>query len=111
MDIVDDLLKEKTEREKIFRNYIKFARKIKDVAKRYFGDVKVYVFGSVVRGNYHVMLSDIDVAIVTNCKDYKEIYSFKAEISEKFGDIFEIHIIDEGTWRFYEKFIDALIEI
>ncbi|WP_457548506.1 nucleotidyltransferase domain-containing protein [Archaeoglobus sp.] len=111
MDIVDDLLKEKSKREKIFKNYTEFVKKIKEVAKSYFGDVKVYVFGSAVRGNYHVMLSDIDVAVVTNCKDYVKIYSFKAEIFEKFEDVFEIHVVDERTWKIYKKFIDALIEI
>ena len=82
---------------KNFKNYIKLVSKIKEIAKSYFDNVKVYVFGSAVRGDYNVMLSDIDVAIVINCKDYVKIYSFKAEIFEKFGDVFEIHVIDERT--------------
>ena len=97
MDIVNELLKERRKREKIFKNYIKLVSKIKEIAKSYFGNVKVYVFGSAVRGGYNVMLSNIDVAIDTNCKDYVKIYSFKAEIFEKFGDVFEIHVIDERT--------------
>ncbi|WP_456468738.1 nucleotidyltransferase domain-containing protein [Archaeoglobus sp.] len=61
---------------------------IKGLAGRYFGSVKVYVFGFAVRGDYHVMLSDIDVAVVTGCEDRELIYRFtKAGSQQKFLEI------------------------
>ncbi len=54
------------------------------------------------------MLSNIDVAIVTSCKDRDRIYRFKTEVDEKFGDFFELHVVDERVWRFYRRFIDVL---
>ena len=50
MDIVRELLKEREERLKIFENYKEYAKIIKKIAQEIFGEVKVYVFGSVVRG-------------------------------------------------------------
>ncbi len=46
MNIVKELLKEREIRESYFKNYLEYA------------------FGSVVNGNYHIMLSDIDIAII-----------------------------------------------
>jgi predicted nucleotidyltransferase len=48
-----------------FSNYVEVAREVKELVNR---EVKagVFVFGSVVRGDYCVGLSDIDVAIVSS---------------------------------------------
>jgi len=111
MVIIDDLLKERKKRERIFKNYKDFAKLIKKLAEKYFNDVEVYVFGSVVRGDYHVMLSDIDIAIITECEDKNLIYQFKAEVDKNFGDMFELHVMNRRIWKFYKKFIDAFVEI
>jgi len=97
MDIVNDLIKERERREAIFENYERYVMEIKEIAKRYFGDVKVYIFGSVVRGDYHVMLSNIDIAVITDYKNRERILKFE--------------VLDEKRWRIYRKFIDCLKEI
>ena len=111
MDIVRELLKEREKRLKIFENYKEYAKIVKKLAQEVLGEVKVYVFGSVVRGDYHPMLSDIDVAVVTSCQDRKKHLEFKAKVARLFEDVFEIHILNENEWRFYRRFIDEFVEI
>ncbi len=108
--MIDELLKEKENRLKFFRDYLKYAKKIKEIAREMFGDVKVYVFGSAVRGDYHPMLSDIDVAVVTNCDDRRKHLEFKAKVA-RISDIFEIHVLSEREWKFYKRFIDEFVEV
>lgn len=110
MDIVDELLKEREGRLKIFREYLKYAKRIKEVAQEMLGDAKVYVFGSVVRGDYHPMLSDIDVAVVTKCKDRRKHLEFKVRVA-RISDVFEIHVLSEKEWKFYKRFIDEFVEV
>ena len=47
-----------------FKNYKKIAKEIKDLVNKYV-NAKVYVFGSVVKNEYCIGLSDIDIAIVS----------------------------------------------
>lgn len=108
--VIERLIEEKKKREEIFRNLEGYINVVKSIAERYFGSCKVFVFGSAVRGDYNVMLSDIDIAIVTECHESEKILKFKAEISKKW-DIFELHVIDEKTWNFYKRFIDIYKEI
>ncbi len=111
MDIVDELLREREKRLKIFRNYKDYAKIVKKIAEEILGDVKVYVFGSVVRGDYHPILSDIDIAIITNCSDIEKHLKLKAKVARLFEDIFEIHVLSEKEWKLYRRFIDKFIEI
>lgn len=111
MDIVRELLKEREKRIRIFKNYIEYVGIVKKIARDLLGDAKVYVFGSVVKGDYHPILSDIDVAVVTSCRDRKKHLELKAEVARLFGDIFEIHVLNENEWRFYKRFIDKFIEV
>ena len=106
--VVEDLIKEKKKRERIFRDYIKYAKEIKEIAKEFYGDVRLFVFGSVIRGDYNFMHSDIDIAVITDRKD--GIYEFKAKVA-KISDVFEVHVMDERMWEFYKRFIDRWIEI
>ena len=111
MDIVRELLKEREKRIRIFKNYIEYVGIVKKIARDLLGDAKVYVFGSVVKGDYHPILSDIDVAVVTSCRDRKKHLELKAEVARLFGDNFEIHVLNENEWRFYKRFIDKFIEV
>ena len=111
MDIVKELLKEREERIRIFKNYMEYAKVVKKIAQELLGDAKVYVFGSVVKGDYHPILSDIDVAVVTSCRDRRKRLELKAKVARLFGDIFEIHVLNENEWRFYKRFIDEFVEV
>jgi predicted nucleotidyltransferase len=54
------------ENEKYFKNYLSWGRKIKKIAKKLLGkDVRVLIFGSVVKGTWGPN-SDIDVLIISD---------------------------------------------
>lgn len=108
--VVERLIRERERRSEIFSNLDKHAKEVKKLAEKYFGNCKVYLFGSAVRRDYHVMLSDIDIAIVTDCIDRNRILRFKAEVSRKW-DIFELHVVNEDMWDFYRRFIDKFKEV
>ncbi len=59
-------------RKSYFENYEEFAKKVKELAKKFFGQnfSRVIVFGSVVKGEFSVGLSDIDIAILTKKHSY-----------------------------------------
>lgn len=46
------------------RNYREVAKKVGSIVERFDPEARVYVFGSVVRGNY-TAASDIDILVVT----------------------------------------------
>ncbi|MCS7094160.1 MAG: hypothetical protein RMJ18_03195 [Candidatus Aenigmarchaeota archaeon] len=56
------------------------------------------------------MLSDIEIAIVTPCKENEKILEFKAEVAKNW-DFFELHVVDEKLWNFYKRFIDVFKEV
>ncbi len=84
-------------------------RTIRKVAVEYFGpDVRIYLFGSVLRGNYGPQ-SDIDVAVVLKRRpSVEERVAFRSRIREELGLFhpFEIHIVSEDEWRgWYGRFL------
>ena len=52
-------------RKKFFDNWRYYVEKIKEFAEAELGEVEVYVFSSVVRGEAHPVPSDIDVLMVS----------------------------------------------
>lgn len=95
------------ERVKYFQNFVECAKEIKRVLAGILSDYKVYVFGSVVRGDYSPGLSDIDIAIVSdefeNREKKLEVYDL---LFEKFFDTpFEFHLLTMKRWKFYLNFI------
>lgn len=111
MDIVKRLIAEKQKRKKFFENYTYYAKEIKKIARKYFSDAKVYVFGSVVDGSYHVMLSDIDVAVVTSNFDKGKALELKIEVERKLSDVFQLHVLSEREWKFYLNFVKRYVEV
>ncbi len=88
---------------------------IKTVAREHFGfNVKVYLFGSVLRGDYGP-LSDIDVAVVLARRPpVKERMAFRSRLREELGLFhpFEIHIVSREDWEsWYMKFIKRYKEV
>jgi len=112
MDIVARLVKERKEREKVFSEYVAYASRVKQAAARFLKSYEVYVFGSVVKGDYHVMLSDIDIAVVTD--EPVDTATLKAAIEDelRIPGLFQIHVVTRRTWRnWYLKFIDSFVEV
>lgn len=108
--VVDRLIEEKKKNLEILEKLDEIAEEIKEMAFQYFGPCKVFIFGSVLRKDWHPTLSDIDVAIVTDCEKIEKILKFKTEIARKWS-IFELHVMNERVWNFYRRFIDELKEV
>jgi len=92
---------------KFFENYLEEARVIKKKVSRFLRECEVFVFGSVVRGDYSPGLSDIDVAIVSDefadRRKLEDVYDFLWE--EYFNAPFEFHLLTRKKWNFYRRFI------
>jgi len=94
------------------KNYLNIARKIKEIVKNFDTNAKVYVFGSVVRGNYTAN-SDIDIIIITSKIEQK--YDMMVAIyKELIYAPIELHIITKELYEnWYRRFIkpEEIIEI
>ena len=102
------VLHEAKERLHYLENYPKHIKRIKSRAKKILGDVKVIVFGSIVKGEYTPM-SDIDILIISenipsNIIEQAEI---KAKLLKGFKPgIFQIHLVkNEEYTNWYRNFI------
>lgn len=107
MTTLVDLLIERRKREKkYFRNYLFWAKKIKKEAEKNLGKVKVFLFGSIARGEA-TPGSDIDILIISpKLKSAKKKSEVRAKIFKKLGFIspFEIHLISPEEYRTWYKF-------
>jgi len=98
------------EKEKYFKNYIFWCKKIKKKAREILGeDVRVLVFGSIVKGNWGPN-SDIDVLIISKKlkNNLEESLHIKTEIKKKIGPFspFQIHLANLEEYKdWYKKFI------
>lgn len=100
------------ERKKYFENYLEYGEKIKRIARDVLGDdVKVLIFGSVVRGDWNAN-SDIDVLIVSEklSSNWEDNRWVRTHIKRSIGPLspFQIHLASveeyESWWkRFLEK--------
>ena len=93
------------------REYIKVARRVKGIVHSIDPDAKVYVFGSVVRGEATAM-SDIDILVVTKMIERK--YEMMVKVYKAVEEPVELHIVTEDLLeRWYKRFIpvEELIEI
>jgi len=104
--------------EKYFRDPLFYARILKELAREEFGEARVYVFGSVVRGEALPGASDIDLLVVTPKAPRK--ISLKGAFIDRFhrrlGDLFtpfEIHIVSPDEFEnWYKKFVkEDLVEV
>jgi len=104
-----DLLIEKTKREeKYFKNYLKYAGRIKKEAQELLGDVRVFIFGSILKKNE--IPQDIDVLIVSrNLTDYGVKSKTQRRLRKNIGIFspFEIHLVTpeeyNSWWKYFLK--------
>lgn len=108
------LIERARKNQKYFKNYLKYARIIKRVAKKELKEVKVYVFGSIVK-NTNLPSSDIDILIVSKNmpKKISDRSRIKAKIWKEIGIFspFEIHLVNEEEFKWYEKSIDKKVMV
>lgn len=110
---IDILIDEAKKKEKYFRDYLKYASLIKKEAKKLLGEVRVYVFGSILKRNE--VAQDIDVLIISSIlKTSRQKTIFLNKLSEKLGFLapFEIHPVNDEEYNsWYKYFIKEKIEI
>ncbi len=120
MSLVDIELEIAKEYEKYYKNALEYAKKIKEKAYEIFKDrlIAVYLFGSVVKGTWIPLKSDIDILIIVDLpKEITRKAFWKAEIALKIlkelnlPEIFQIHILSKEDFKEFEKFIDKKIKI
>jgi len=111
---IDLLIEDAEERRKYFRDFIKYAEKVKEIVKQRDPDARIMLFGSAVKGELRPD-SDVDLLIVTNIAEkLDERIKLRMEIVKILGEgsPFEIHIItDEEYENWYRKFIDRFLEL
>jgi len=104
MEVIKELFEN---RKKYFDNLNFYLKEIKKLVKSLVPDAKVYLFGSVIKGNYSIGLSDIDIAIVS--KDFenrdKKLKVLDVLLKKFFESPFEFHVLSENQWKYYLNFI------
>jgi len=114
MNLTGLLLHQKREEEKYFRNYLLYAKKAAIVAKESLPDVKLYLFGSILRKEA-TPASDIDLLVFSKKMPPRlsKRNRIKVKILKEVGFFspFELHLVDKEEFEFYKKFIDKMKEV
>jgi len=105
------------EEAKYFEDLLKYAARIREIARKLLGDpnLKVLVFGSAARGEAIPGKSDIDVLVVSKKAPVspRRQAELRVEILAGLGDLlapFEIHIVTPEIYeKWYKKRIDKVI--
>ncbi|RLG69003.1 hypothetical protein DRN93_01345 [archaeon] len=100
-------------RLKYLQRYREVAEEVKKFLREEIGDLKLFVFGSVVRGDYRPF-SDIDILVVKDDVGREEMLKAIAEVRRRIGfDVpIEIHYATTNEFRnWYMRFIDVYEEI
>ncbi len=95
------------ERKEYFENYLEWAKRIKETTRELIGeDVKVIVFGSVVRKDW-TPVSDIDVLIISDnlSKNWEENRWLRTEIKKRISPFspFQIHLATTEEFKNWWK--------
>lgn len=114
MTTLTDVLIETTKEDEVyFKNYLGYAEKIKKEAQKILGEVKVFIFGSILRKDE--LKRDIDILIVSeNLTDSYQKTRVQAELWKKIGVFspFEFHFATPEEYNSWWKyFIKEEIEI
>jgi len=95
------------ERVDYFKNYGKYAKEMRDLLSKYLEEFELYVFGSAIKGDYSIGLSDIDVAIISNEFESREnkLRVYDVLFEKYFDSPFEFHLLTMDEWKFFLRFI------
>lgn len=111
MDRFDLLVESAKERAKWLANWRSAGAQIKKIAKKYYPDCKIIVFGSVVKNEYSVN-SDIDVLIIRREHGGND-EKIRAEVLGILPEApVELHFATQEQFnRWYKRFIDVHVEL
>lgn len=111
--LTDLVFERRKKQERYFKNYMRWAKLIKKESEMLLGDVKVFIFGSILRKNE--VVRDIDILIISRGLKTAEKKSYiRAEIWKKIGlsSPFEIHLATpDEYYEWYKFFIKEKIEV
>jgi len=95
------------ERVDYFKDYGEYVKEMKVLMSKYLGEFEIYVFGSAVKGDYSIGLSDIDVAIVSDEFGSREnkLRVYDVLFEKYFDSPFEFHLLTTKEWKFFLRFI------
>ena len=96
---------------KFLKDYTQTARRVKEIVKEIDPKVRVYVFGSVVKGRYTAS-SDIDILVVTERIEKK--YDMMVKVYKTIKGPVELHVTTPEMFEsWYMRFIepDEIIEV
>ncbi len=101
----DELIRIANERKKYFKDYLQYARLVKELTGG-----RVIVFGSVVEGK-HTMASDIDLLVVMDSIGNRN--EILTKINKALGEYhpFQIHLVTPKELKWYKRFIKKWVEI
>lgn len=103
----DILVQDKKENKKYFDRSLYYSKKIKAIARHFLKEVRVFLFGSVVKQKAGPN-SDIDLLIVSPNVTRKLDMKIRVAIIKKIGSgtPFEIHIVKPEVYEgWYKNFI------
>lgn len=103
----DLAIKEAKRRKEVFESLDRYLKELKERMRELDEDSKVFLFGSVARDE-HVLMSDIDVLILTRLKPSLVIANLR---KLGFEDPFEFHVVNEEEFKIYRSFIKDLREV
>ncbi len=93
------------------KNYLDVGIEVKKILRQIDPDVRVYIFGSAVRGQY-TALSDIDILVVTDRLDKK--YDMVVEVYRRIEAPVQLHVTGQEKFiNWYLRFIpqNEIVEI
>jgi predicted nucleotidyltransferase len=93
------------------KNWKEIAKRVKEIVSRIDPSAEIYVFGSVVRGEY-TGASDIDILVITNNIEKK--YEIMVKVYKEIDAPVELHIVTPEQYRrWYMRFVneDELVKI
>jgi len=110
--LVDFLLEKVNQEEKYFKDYLRYAKKIKKEAQKVLGKVRVFVFGSVLEKEE--IPRDIDILIISpKLKSAFQKSKIRTFLWKKgFSSPFELHLVTPKEFKeWYSHFIKKKIEV
>ncbi len=112
-ELTNLVFERRKKQEKYFKNYMHWAKLVKKESKRLLGEVKVFIFGSILRKNE--LPRDIDILIISQkLKTAKKKSEIRAEIWKNTGisSPLEIHLATPDEYKdWYKFFIKEKIEV
>ena len=90
-------------------DFLRVARRVREIAVRYDRDARVYLFGSAAAGRM-TGISDIDILVISEKPEYE--YKVKVEAYMSIEAPIQIHYITEEQYRrWYSRFIEKSIPV